>query len=71
MPLANVASDVAGWQGDGRQGHNTSPREGGREGEARARGACCVPGAILVDGGWGAAVEVFPPVGGRGAGQSR
>lgn len=71
MRLADVAADVAGWQGDRRKLQDTSPRKGGREGKARARGAGSVPVAIHVDGGLGAAARVIPPVGGRGAGLSR
>lgn len=44
------------------------PPMGGREGEARARGARGVTGAILVDGGSCADYGVFPPMGGRGLG---
>ena len=44
------------------------PPMGGREGEARARGAGGVPGAIHVDGGLGAAAEVFPLWGAGGLG---
>ena len=59
---------VAGGQA---QAARQIPPMGGREGEARARGAGGVTGAIHVDGGLCAAAEVFPPVGGRGAGLSR
>lgn len=44
---------------------------GGREGEARARGVVCVPGAILIDKWLAAAAGVFPTVGGCVAGLSR
>ena len=59
---------VAGRQA---QAARQIPPMGGREGEARARGAICVLGAIHVDGGSCADYGVFPPIGGRGAGLSR
>ena len=62
---------MAGWQGDGLKLQDKSHRKGGREGNARARGAICVLGAIHVDGGSCAVYGVFPPVGGRGARLSR
>lgn len=62
---------MAGWQLVGRRLQDKSPRKGGREGEARARGAICVLGAILVHGRSCADYGVFPPMGGRGAGLSR